>query len=241
MDKYVLKINNLSKKHKNIKVVDNINLNVKEGTIYGFLGPNGAGKSTTIRMILGLIKATSGTVKLFGDDIQENRMKILKRIGAIVESPSYYGHLSAYDNLKIWAELKGVNSNKIVEVLKLLNLSEAKNKKINNFSLGMKQRLGIAQALIGDPDFLILDEPTNGLDPMGIREIRNLLISLSKDHNKTIFISSHILSEMELIVDDVGIINKGKLLYEGSLSKLKSEHKSCLNLEEIFINLTGDM
>ncbi|MPQ31124.1 ABC transporter ATP-binding protein [Clostridium estertheticum] len=241
MDKYVLKINNLSKKYKNIKVVDNINLNVKEGTIYGFLGPNGAGKSTTIRMILGLIKATSGTVKLFGDDIQENRIKILKRIGAIVESPSYYGHLSAYDNLKIWAELKGVNSNKIVEVLKLLNLSEAKNKKINNFSLGMKQRLGIAQALIGDPDFLILDEPTNGLDPMGIREIRNLLISLAKDHNKTIFISSHILSEMELIVDDVGIINKGKLLYEGSLSKLKSEHKSCLNLEEIFINLTGDM
>ncbi|MBU3171968.1 ABC transporter ATP-binding protein [Clostridium estertheticum] len=241
MDKYVLKIDNLSKKYKNIKVVDNINLNVKEGSIYGFLGPNGAGKSTTIRMILGLIKATSGTVKLFGDDIQENRMQILKRIGAIVESPSYYGHLSAYDNLKIWAELKGVNSNKIVEVLKLLNLSEAKNKKINNFSLGMKQRLGIAQALIGDPDFLILDEPTNGLDPMGIREIRNLLISLAKDHNKTIFISSHILSEMELIVDDVGIINKGKLLYEGSLSKLKSEHKSCLNLEEIFINLTGDM
>ncbi|NNU74454.1 ABC transporter ATP-binding protein [Clostridium estertheticum] len=241
MDKYVLKINNLSKKYKNIKVVDNINLNIKEGTIYGFLGPNGAGKSTTIRMILGLIKATSGTVKLFGDDIQENRIKILKRIGAIVESPSYYGHLSAYDNLKIWAELKGVNSNKIVEVLKLLNLSEAKNKKINNFSLGMKQRLGIAQALIGDPDFLILDEPTNGLDPMGIREIRNLLISLAKDHNKTIFISSHILSEMELIVDDVGIINKGKLLYEGSLSKLKSEHKSCLNLEEIFINLTGDI
>ncbi|MBW9171643.1 ABC transporter ATP-binding protein [Clostridium estertheticum] len=241
MDKYVLKVDNLSKKYKNIKVVDNINLNVKEGTIYGFLGPNGAGKSTTIRMILGLIKATSGTVKLFGDDIQENRIKILKRIGAIVESPSYYGHLSAYDNLKIWAELKGVNSNKIVEVLKLLNLSEAKNKKINNFSLGMKQRLGIAQALIGDPDFLILDEPTNGLDPMGIREIRNLLISLAKDHNKTIFISSHILSEMELIVDDVGIINKGKLLYEGSLSKLKSEHKSCLNLEEIFINLTGGM
>ncbi|MBX4267926.1 ABC transporter ATP-binding protein [Clostridium estertheticum] len=241
MDKYVLKVDNLSKKYKNIKVVDNINLNVKEGTIYGFLGPNGAGKSTTIRMILGLIKATSGVVKLFGDDIQENRIKILKRIGAIVESPSYYGHLSAYDNLKIWAELKGVNSNKIVEVLKLLNLSEAKNKKINNFSLGMKQRLGIAQALIGDPDFLILDEPTNGLDPMGIREIRNLLISLAKDHNKTIFISSHILSEMELIVDDVGIINKGKLLYEGSLSKLKSEHKSCLNLEEIFINLTGDM
>ncbi|MBU3101083.1 MULTISPECIES: ABC transporter ATP-binding protein [Clostridium] len=241
MDKYVLKVDNLSKKYKNIKVVDNINLNVKEGTIYGFLGPNGAGKSTTIRMILGLIKATSGTVKLFGDDIQENRIRILKRIGAIVESPSYYGHLSAYDNLKIWAELKGVNSNKIVEVLKLLNLSEAKNKKINNFSLGMKQRLGIAQALIGDPDFLILDEPINGLDPMGIREIRNLLISLAKDHNKTIFISSHILSEMELIVDDVGIINKGKLLYEGSLSKLKSEHKSCLNLEEIFINLTGAM
>ncbi|MCB2305736.1 ABC transporter ATP-binding protein [Clostridium estertheticum] len=241
MDKYVLKVDNLSKKYKNIKVVDNINLNVKEGTIYGFLGPNGAGKSTTIRMILGLIKATSGTVKLFGDDIQENRIKILKRIGAIVESPSYYGHLSAYDNLKIWSELKGVNSNKIIEVLKLLNLSEAKDKKVNNFSLGMKQRLGIAQALIGDPDFLILDEPTNGLDPMGIREIRNLLISLAKDFNKTIFISSHILSEMELIVDDVGIINKGKLLYEGSLSKLKSEHKSCLNLEEIFINLTGDM
>ena len=241
MDNYALEINNLSKKYKNIKVVDNINLNVKEGSIYGFLGPNGAGKSTTIRMILGLIKASSGTVKLFGDDIQKDRIKILKRTGAIVESPSYYGHLSAYDNLKIWAELKGENSDKIVEVLKLLNLYEAKNKKLNDFSLGMKQRLGIAEALIGDPDLLILDEPTNGLDPMGIREIRNLLISLAKDYNKTIFISSHILSEMELIVDDVGIINKGKILYEGSLSKLKSKYNTCTNLEEIFLNLTGEM
>ena len=231
-----LKITNLTKTYKGTKVLDNININVKSGSIYGFLGPNGAGKSTTIRIILGLIKTYTGNIEVFGNDIK-NRTEIISNIGSLVESPSYYDHLSAYKNLKICSIIKDVHPSKIDEVLKLVNLYDDKDKKAGKFSLGMKQRLGIAQALISNPDFLILDEPTNGLDPMGILEIRNLLISLSKDHNKTIFISSHLLSEMELIVDDVGIINKGNLLYEGSLYNLKKNYPDKKNLEDIFIYL----
>ncbi len=241
MSEYVLEVKNLSKSYNSMNVVDNISLNVKKGRIYGFLGPNGAGKSTTIRMILGLIKSSNGNIEIFGKNMKDNKIATLSKIGALVESPSYYGHLSAYDNLKIWAELKNQNSDKIIDILKTLNLYEHRKKKVSKFSLGMKQRLGIAQALIGDPDLLILDEPTNGLDPKGIREIRNLLISLAKDHNKTILISSHLLSEMDLMVDDVAIINKGKVLFEGPLMQLKSTYDNCANLEEIFLSLTGEI
>ena len=232
-----LQISNLTKIYKGTKILDNININVRSGSIYGFLGPNGAGKSTTIRIILGLIKKYTGSISVFGNDIKKNRTEIISNIGALVESPSYYDHLSAYKNLQIWSIIKDVHPSKITEVLKTVNLYDDKDKKVGKFSLGMKQRLGIAQALISNPDFLILDEPTNGLDPMGIKEIRNLLISLSKEHHKTIFISSHLLSEMELIVDDVGIINKGNLLYEGPLENLKSKYPDKKNLEEIFIYL----
>lgn len=233
----ILKIENLKKEYNKKIILNNINLNVKEGRIYGFLGPNGAGKSTTIRIILGLIKEYNGDIKIFNCNLSKNRIEILERIGALVESPAYYEHLSAYDNLKVWAIMKNVALSRIDEVLNIVNLYNNKDKKVKNFSLGMKQRLGIAQALINNPDFLILDEPTNGLDPMGIREIRNLIVSLSKKHNKTILISSHLLSEVELMVDDVGIINNGNLLYEGALDKLKKKYNSSTTLEEIFIKL----
>ena len=232
-----MKIENLKKEYNKKIILNNINLNVKEGRIYGFLGPNGAGKSTTIRIILGLIKEYNGDIKIFNCNLSKNRIEILERIGALVESPAYYEHLSAYDNLKVWAIMKNVALSRIDEVLNIVNLYNNKDKKVKNFSLGMKQRLGIAQALINNPDFLILDEPTNGLDPMGIREIRNLIVSLSKKHNKTILISSHLLSEVELMVDDVGIINNGNLLYEGALDKLKEKYNSLTTLEEIFIKL----
>lgn len=233
----ILKIENLKKEYNKKIILNNINLNIKEGRIYGFLGPNGAGKSTTIRIILGLIKEYNGDIKIFNCNLSKNRIEILERIGALVESPAYYEHLSAYDNLKVWAIMKNVALSRIDEVLNIVNLYNNKDKKVKNFSLGMKQRLGIAQALINNPDFLILDEPTNGLDPMGIREIRNLIVSLSKKHNKTILISSHLLSEVELMVDDVGIINNGNLLYEGALDKLKKKYNSSTTLEEIFIKL----
>ena len=227
----ILKLRNITKEYNGKKVLNNINLNIESGTVYGFLGPNGAGKSTTIKIILGLIKNYTGEVEIFESTLKHNRCKILSKVGALVESPSYYDHLSAYNNLKVWADMKNVNHSEICKVLKMVNLYEDRNKKAGKFSLGMKQRLGIAQALINDPDFLILDEPTNGLDPMGIKEIRNLIISLAKDYNKTVLVSSHLLSEVELMVDNVGIINKG------NLQSLKESYPSCNNLEDIFIKL----
>jgi len=190
-------------------------------------------------MILGLIKSSSGNIKVFDKNLKQNRSSILKNIGALVEAPSYYGHLNAYENLKICATIKGVDKEAIDNTLNLVGLYEHRKRKVSKFSLGMKQRLGIAQALIGDPELVILDEPTNGLDPMGIKEIRNLIVDLAKNHNKTIIVSSHILSEMELMVDDVGIINRGKILYEGSLLDLKAKYDSNLSLEDIFLDLTG--
>ncbi|SHH67590.1 ABC transporter ATP-binding protein [Clostridium intestinale] len=221
MSRYIVETKNLVKVFNKVKSVDSVNLKIKEGEIYGFLGPNGAGKSTTIKMLLGLIRANSGEVYIFGKSIKENREEILKNIGALVESPSYYGHLTAYENLDILKRMLKLNKEEIEEKLKLVNLWEERNKKVNEFSLGMKQRLGIAQALMGNPKLLILDEPTNGLDPAGIIEIRNLIRYLAKEKKITIIISSHILNEIELVATEVGVINKGKLLYQGSLEDLK--------------------
>ena len=221
MSKYIVETKKLVKTFNNVNSVDKINLKIKEGEIYGFLGPNGAGKSTTIKMILGLIKPTSGEVKVFGKSIEKNREEILRQVGALVESPSYYGHLTAFEYLDILRRVLKLNKKEVEEKLKLVNLYEARNKKVREFSLGMKQRLGIAEALMGDPKLLILDEPTNGLDPAGIIEIRNLIKSLVKEKQMTIIISSHILSEIELVATEVGVIKKGKLLYQGSLEELK--------------------
>lgn len=234
MSRYIVETKNLVKVFNKVKSVDNVNLKIKEGEIYGFLGPNGAGKSTTIKMLLGLIRANSGEVYIFGKSIKENREEILKNIGALVESPSYYGHLTAYENLDILKRMLKLNKEEIEEKLKLVNLWEERNKKVNEFSLGMKQRLGIAQALMGNPKLLILDEPTNGLDPAGIIEIRNLIRYLAKEKKITIIISSHILNEIELVATEVGVINKGKLLYQGSLEDLKknSTNEVIIGLEK---------
>ncbi|WP_291648428.1 ABC transporter ATP-binding protein [Clostridium sp.] len=234
MSQYIVKTENLIKKFNNVNSVDKVNLKVRQGEVYGFLGPNGAGKSTTIKMILGLIKPNSGEISVFGKSIKDNREEILKDIGALVESPSYYGHLTAYENLEILRRVLRLSKNEIEEKLKLVNLWDAKNKKVREFSLGMKQRLGIAQALMGNPKLLILDEPTNGLDPAGIIEIRNLIKYLAKEKNITIIISSHILSEIELVATEVAVINKGKLLYQGSLDNLKknSTNEVLIGLEK---------
>ncbi|HBC97549.1 MAG TPA: bacitracin ABC transporter ATP-binding protein [Clostridium sp.] len=225
MEKNIVETVNLTKSFKNFNAVKGINLSVKKGRVYGFLGPNGAGKSTTIRMLLGLIKPTSGQVRVFGKDFQKNRMDILRRVGSLVEAPSYYGNLTAYENLRVSAELLELDYKYIDEVLEVVKLTEWKDRRASKFSLGMKQRLGIAQALISKPELLILDEPTNGLDPSGIHEIRGLVKKLPKLYNMTVIISSHNLSEIELVADDIGIINRGNMLFQGTLEELHSKSK----------------
>jgi ABC-2 type transport system ATP-binding protein len=231
MSEEILETKNLTKNFKDFKAVKGIDLSIKKGRVYGFLGPNGAGKSTTIRMLLGLIKPTRGQVKIFGKDLRKNRMSILKKIGSMVEAPSYYGNLTAYENLQVTAELLELDRKYIDEVLEVVKLTEWKDRQASKFSLGMKQRLGIAQALISKPELLILDEPTNGLDPSGIHEIRGLIKELPKLYNMTVIISSHNLSEIELIADDIGIINRGKMLFQGTLEELHSKSKSEICIE----------
>lgn len=206
-------------------VLNNINLNVPEGSIYGFLGPNGAGKTTTLRLILGLIKKQKGDIEIFGKAFDKHRIEILSKIGSLIESPSLYGHLTAVENLKVWQKVYQSPENRIAEVLQMVGLAHTGRKKAGQFSLGMKQRLGIAVALLHNPSLLILDEPTNGLDPSGIVEMRELLKTLNQQHGITIIISSHLLGEIEKLVTDVGIINKGRMLFESSLTELmKRQH-----------------
>lgn len=201
-------------------VLNNINLNVPEGSIYGFLGPNGAGKTTTLRLILGLIKKQKGEIEIFGKAFDKHRIEILSKIGSLIESPSLYGHLTAVENLKVWQKVYQSPENRIAEILQMVGLAHTGRKKAGQFSLGMKQRLGIAVALLHSPSLLILDEPTNGLDPSGIVEMRELLKTLNHQHGITIIISSHLLAEIEKLVTDVGIINKGSMLFESSLTDL---------------------
>ena len=218
----VIEVKGLYKKFKSIVAVDNIDLNVYRGDVFGFLGPNGAGKSTTIRMLLSLIKPNSGSIKIFGLPLEKNRIEILKKIGAIVEKPDFYLYLTAYKNLEILGKLSGADTSKkkIMELLELVGLEKRYNSKVKTFSHGMKQRLGLAQALLHDPELIILDEPTTGLDPQGMKEIRELIVYLSKEKNKTIFLSSHILREVELIATRMIIINKGKTQVEGTVEEL---------------------
>lgn len=206
-------------------VLKDINLQVPQGSFYGFLGPNGAGKTTTLRLLLGLIKKQKGEIKIFNQPFDTHRIEILRQVGSLIESPSIYGHLTASENLRVLQKIYQCPEQRINEVIEIVGLSHTKNKKTANFSLGMKQRLSIAIALLHAPSLLILDEPTNGLDPNGILEIRELLQRLNKENNLTIIISSHLLAEIEKMVTHVGIINKGSIMFQGTLDELHLKQK----------------
>ncbi|MDD3369082.1 MAG: ATP-binding cassette domain-containing protein [Lachnospiraceae bacterium] len=227
----------LSKYHGSKVRVKDLHLKVPDGCIYGFLGPNGAGKTTTLKLILGLLKSSDGKIQLFGQNVTAaNRLSLLKHTGSLIENPSYYGHLTGAENLEIIARLKGVSVKEIPDILQTVRLYEQKDKKVNHYSLGMKQRLSIAMALLGNPQLLILDEPTNGLDPAGIQEMRELIKSLPATRNMTVLISSHLLTEIEQIADYCGIINHGEMIFQGALADLELQGD---NLEEVFLTLTG--
>ena len=212
-------------------VVKSLSLQVPEGSIYGFLGPNGAGKTTTIKLLLNLLQTQQGSIHIFGKDLQSNRLEILSQIGSLIEQPAIYLHLTGKENLLNRALLLQIPEKRVNEMLDLVHLTSAAHKKAGQYSLGMKQRLGIALALLTDPKLLILDEPTNGLDPNGIIEVRELLIKLVKEHQKTVFISSHLLAEVERMATHVGIINYGELLFQGSIKELESLNKPLIQIE----------
>jgi ABC-2 type transport system ATP-binding protein len=229
----IIEVKGLTKNFRKLIAVNNLDLNVYRGDVFGFLGPNGAGKSTTIRMLLSLIKPTAGSIKIFGMPLKENREKILLKVGAIVEKPDFYMYLTAYKNLEILGKISRGNTSdkKIMEMLELVGLSKRAKSKVKTYSHGMKQRLGIAQALLHDPELIILDEPTTGLDPQGMKEIRDLILYLSKTKNKTIFLSSHLLREVELIASRMIIINKGSSQVEGTVEELLNSDIMSVSVE----------
>lgn len=226
----IVEINHLEKNYGSFKAVKDVNFHVNKGDVYGFLGPNGAGKSTTIRCMLSLIKPSSGSVKIFGKELSNHRNEILAKIGCIVEKPDFYKYLSAEKNLEIFGRISGADVSKknCHKILDFVGLAGREKDKVSGFSHGMKQRLGIAQALIHNPDLIVLDEPTTGLDPQGIIDIRNLILRLKNEQNKTVLLSSHILSEIELIADRMVIINKGMTVVEGDV-------KALLNQDELIV------
>ena len=228
----ILKIENLSKSYDKNLVLKNINLEIEEGSIFGLIGPNGAGKSTLMKSILGLVKKDSGSISLYGKEINaKNQKETNKNLGSLIENPSFYDHLTAYDNLDLICDMKNIKKDNIDKVLKDVGLFTSKNKKVRDFSLGMKQRLGIAIALIGNPTFLILDEPINGLDPYGIEEMRDLFKNIVKNSNTSILISSHILDEIEKISSHIGILKNGVLTYSGSLKEYRDLHPPIIVLK----------
>ena len=231
MRNFAIETVGLTYKFGNQTVVKDLSLQIPKGSIYGFLGPNGAGKTTTIKILLNLLKSPNDQVFIFGQEINANRIASLKRMGALVEQPAIYAHLTGNENLINRCMLLGINKSKAAEMLSLVGLTEAANKKAGNYSLGMKQRLGIALALIADPELLLLDEPTNGLDPNGIIEIRNLMIELTAKHGKTILVSSHLLAEIERTATHVGIINHGQLLFQGTINELHNLSKPSVKIE----------
>ncbi|MDA3129501.1 ATP-binding cassette domain-containing protein [Aliibacillus thermotolerans] len=228
---YVIKTEGLTKKFGKETAVDRLDMKIRKGEIYGFLGPNGAGKSTTIRMLLGLMKPDSGMVRVFNKDLKKERIHILKRVGSLVENPSYYPHLTAYENLEALRKILRVSEARIHEVLEIVRLSDVAHKKVKGFSLGMKQRLGIAVSMLHQPELLILDEPTNGLDPSGIIEIRNLIQRLPEEYGMTILISSHLLSEIDQIATTVGVISKGKMIFQDSIHAMRKHSRQTIILK----------
>lgn len=235
----IIETNNLTKTYGSFTAVSNVNLHIPKGTVYGFLGPNGAGKSTTMKLFLGLTKPSSGTFTIDGKSYPEHRIEILKEIGSFIEAPAFYGNLTGEENLDIIRNLLGLPKSSVAEVLELVGLTPFKGRLAKKYSLGMKQRLGLAGALIGRPPILILDEPTNGLDPVGIHEIRTLIRSLPERFDCTVLVSSHLLTEIELMADNIGILNHGHLLFEGTLEDLKvtaiSKGYPTNNLEDTFL------
>src|SRR5688572_8500980 len=229
----IIKVNNLSKQYREVKAVNDISFTVNTGDIYGFLGQNGAGKSTTIRMLLTLIEPTSGTIELFGKNLYSHRKAVLQQIGAVIEKPDLYKYLTAYENLSLFARMSGVSvsEKKLKDQLEQVGLTERAHSKVRTFSQGMKQRLGIAIALIHDPQLIILDEPTNGLDPQGIADIRNLILHLSRHQGKTIVVSSHLLHEIELIANRMLIIDKGKKIMEGTVAELVDPARTMVHIQ----------
>jgi ABC-type multidrug transport system ATPase subunit len=224
MNENILQTRQLSKRYGKRWAVKNLNLEVHRGDVFGFLGPNGAGKSTTIRMILSLIRPTIGETELFGYPLNSKRSDALRHVGGIVEKPDFYLYLSAYKNLKIIGALTGgADQKRIMEVLDMVGLTHRAADRVKTYSHGMKQRLGIAQALLSDPELVILDEPTNGLDPQGMKEVRDLIVHLSRDRKKTVILSSHLLNEIELVANRMAIINNGELVVQGEVSTLLDE------------------
>jgi len=231
----IIQVSDLTKEFNEITAVDNLSFTVNEKEVYGFLGQNGAGKSTTIRMLLSLIRPTHGAIKIFGLDLLTNRREILQKTGAIIEKPDLYKYLTAIENLELFATMSGLKLTRkqLLNKLEKVGLAERADSKIKTYSQGMKQRLGIAVALVHDPQLIILDEPMNGLDPQGIADIRSLINHLSKDLGKTIFISSHLLTEIEQVADSLLIIHKGKKIAEGSLHVLLNPEKSRIEIETL--------
>ena len=224
MNENILRTRQLGKRYGKRWAVKALDLEVHRGDVFGFLGPNGAGKSTTIRMILSLIKPTTGETELFGYSLSAHRSKALRHVGGIVEKPDFYLYLSAFKNLEIVGALTGgVGKKRILEVMELVGLSDRSFDRVKTYSHGMKQRLGIAQALLSNPELVILDEPTNGLDPQGMKEVRDLILHLSRDQGKTIILSSHLLNEIEMVANRMVIINNGELIVQGEVSKLLDE------------------
>ncbi|MBS1607849.1 MAG: ABC transporter ATP-binding protein [Bacteroidetes bacterium] len=229
----IIRVQHLSKQFGEINAVDDLSFSVDKGEVYGFLGQNGAGKSTTIRMLLTLIQPTGGTIEILGLDLQKHRNEILRQTGAIIEKPDLYKYLTATENLRLFASMSGVkvSGKRISEQLEMVGLADRANSKVKTFSQGMKQRLGIAIALIHDPQLIVLDEPTNGLDPQGIADVRNLVLHLSKNLGKTLFVSSHLLSEIEQVADSMLIIDKGKKMAEGKVFELFGSSGSIVELK----------
>lgn len=238
---YIVATEQLTKKYKSFVAVETVSLHIRKGSIYGFLGPNGAGKSTTMKMLLGLTSPSGGTFTIDRKKFPGDRISILKEIGSFIESPSFYANLTGKENLEIIRRILGLPKSAVDDALDLVGLSEFGDRLAKKYSLGMKQRLGLAGALLGRPPILILDEPTNGLDPSGIHEIRNLIKSLPDLYDCTVLISSHMLSEIELMADDIGILNHGRLLFEGSLAELRNyalkSGYAADNLEEMFLSM----
>lgn len=231
----IIKVTSLTKQFRNITAVDDLSFTVNEGDVYGFLGQNGAGKSTTIRMLLTLIAPSHGSIEMFGYNLKHHRLDILRQTGAVIEKPDLYKYLSAYENLKLFAKLSGIKYTHqlLMKQLEMVGLAARANDKVKTFSQGMKQRLGIGVALVHDPKLIILDEPTNGLDPQGIADIRNLILHLSRELKKTLLISSHLLNEIEQVATRLLIIDKGKKLVEGASAELFDPSQTIVELDTL--------